>query len=549
MLKDKLGTKISVETSYIWKFYYTSFPNVWLKNNTVNIEELDDCMLPVIAALNSLGSQNNVYFMITSGKDSTHSTSNSYHYVGKAVDISFRSAITETAIPDWANQGEIFQSLKRVLNPEAPNETNFDIVWEKDHIHVEYDPHKLSVIAQTSTPVKTTEEATGSVSSQQTPEEQLIPYLHTDPSIGNLSALIDQNPLFKDVKESELESLVGEDGLTNRQRIENTYNNPDSDANGKEQWPLLKPGTIIYVKPSSLVLDSLSMESVHQVKKFQEWGEYQSATQYALSRLDYYRPAYWGKANKYEYKYPVKYINSFFQVWIFSKARNEVLNVTNYCSLVRYRTHFSNNDSFSLSLSFIHSISKEKKYNNVFSSDAFNGMGGKNAKVGLISSFAKDISENDIVFISMEQLACEKYRSKDEEVIGLDCLANQFYDFIGLVSSVNQTSDAQGRGVVQIEGESLSKIFNVDEAIFRPIAAIADSFGGDIIIGDRKKRGFMQRMFVDGQYYSMFSQSLRTIGNTMKFYMNTVSNIGLLPLNDVGNQETDLFFSWGKDRT
>lgn len=543
MLKDKLGSRISIKKGLysIGKFYYTAFPNVWLKNNTVNIEDLDDVMLPVIQCLNDLGRKNNVRFTITSGKDFIHSKK-SYHYVGRAVDISFRSADQEKDILNWANQGSIFQELKDTLNPSAPNETSFDIVWEKDHVHVEYDPHMKSKGPLTSTSVKPNNQSAGLVSSQQNPTENLISYYHTDPSIASLSELIDQNPLFKDVSQTDLENLQGLDGLTNKQRIESTYINLGDEE--KEKWPLLKPGTLLYVKPSSLVLDSLSMESVHQVKPFQSWGDYRTETQKALAALEGYRPAYWGRSSQYQYAYPIKYINSFFQVWIFSKVRNEVLNVTNYCSLVRYSTDLSNNDSFSLTLNFIFKKTESKNYKpvqNVFQSDSFQEMKG--------SSFAKEISENDIVFISMEQLFCEKTRSTNEASIGLEHLADQYYDFIGLVSTVNQNSDAQGMGNVQISGQSLSKIFNIDEAVFRPIAALEDSFAGSLIIGDRKKRGWLQRMFVDGQYHSLFTDSLRTIGNTLKFYLNVVSNIGLLPLNDVGQEQTDLFYSWGNERT
>ena len=60
---------------------------------------------------------------ITSGKDGKH-MNNSLHYRGKAIDIRCR---------DMANPILVTNSLKSGLGGD------FDVIYEKDHIHIEFD--------------------------------------------------------------------------------------------------------------------------------------------------------------------------------------------------------------------------------------------------------------------------------------------------------------------------------------------------------------------------------------------------------------------------
>lgn len=52
---------------------------------------------------------------------------NSLHYFGKAVDLRIRDTRIEEALLFW-------ELAKRLAGSE------FDVVWEKDHIHIEFDP-------------------------------------------------------------------------------------------------------------------------------------------------------------------------------------------------------------------------------------------------------------------------------------------------------------------------------------------------------------------------------------------------------------------------
>ena len=564
MAKIQLGTKIVGGYSPYYGrtlYAYSSYPNVWIKDNTVKIEGLEASMTPVFQALQSLttfgvsGGFPLCVFVITSGNDSDKHKKNSYHYKNRAVDISFIDGKTGLPIVGWKGKGATYAKFEAMINAVKPPlvqvKQDFTVIHEDTHIHVQYSPKTL--VQEMAAPAAAPNGAQDGGTKQT--EETLIAYTHIDPSVQSLSDLISTNPLFEGLKEDDVKSMKGPDGVTNEDRIKATYNNPDKDAEEKEEWPLLKPNTTIYVRPSSLTLDTLAIESSSQVKPFQDWEGYQTETQKALSDDETYRPAEQVLGKNLSTPFPVYQINSLCRVWIFSKILNKVLDVTPFCRSLSTNTSVGNDDKFSLQLAFLHDDEENLNFDSwlhdldlqekVWAVDAF--------KEGSLSFFGRVFSENDIVFLSYEELECEEGRDEywDEIIkeITTDRLADQYYDFLGLVDTVSQESDAQGIGAVVINGSSLNKVFKIDESVFRPISALENSFSGSIILGDVKKRGFMRRMFVDGEYHSLFTDSLRTLQRTLQFYLNMVSNIGLLPLDDEGQENTELFSSWGNDRT
>lgn len=564
MAKIQLGTKIVGGYSPYYGrtlYAYSSYPNVWIKDNTVKIEGLEASMTPVFQALQSLttfgvsGGFPLCIFVITSGNDSDKHKKNSYHYKNRAVDISFIDGKTGLPIVGWEGKGATYAKFEAMINAVKPPlvqvKQDFTVIHKDTHIHVQYSPKTL--VQEMAAPAAAPNGAQDGGTKQT--EETLIAYTHIDPSVQSLSDLISTNPLFEGLKEDDVKSMKGPDGVTNEDRIKATYNNPNKDAEEKEEWPLLKPNTTIYVRPSSLTLDTLAIESSSQVKPFQDWEGYQTETQKALSDDETYRPAEQVLGKNLSTPFPVYQINSLCRVWIFSKILNKVLDVTPFCRSLSTNTSVGNDDKFSLQLAFLHDDEENLNFDSwlhdldlqekVWAVDAF--------KEGSLSFFGRVFSENDIVFLSYEELECEEGRDEywDEIIkeITTDRLADQYYDFLGLVDTVSQESDAQGIGAVVINGSSLNKVFKIDESVFRPISALENSFSGSIILGDVKKRGFMRRMFVDGEYHSLFTDSLRTLQRTLQFYLNMVSNIGLLPLDDEGQENTELFSSWGSDRT
>ena len=79
-------------------------------------------MRPVLQAADRIWRSQNTELVVTSGLEGEHSAG-SFHYYGLALDLRFP--------PDIARA---IRELRAALGP------SFDVVEEKTHIHVEYDP-------------------------------------------------------------------------------------------------------------------------------------------------------------------------------------------------------------------------------------------------------------------------------------------------------------------------------------------------------------------------------------------------------------------------
>lgn len=93
----------------------------------VNLSNIHEKMWSAVDKIAKVYSNHGVECVITSGRDGTHSA-HSLHYAGKALDIRTNN------IGSSADMAKIFQETKSSLGEE------FDVVLEKDHLHVEYDP-------------------------------------------------------------------------------------------------------------------------------------------------------------------------------------------------------------------------------------------------------------------------------------------------------------------------------------------------------------------------------------------------------------------------
>lgn len=71
--------------------------------------------------------------VITSGNDSSHSK-NSLHYQGRALDFRTRHIVDAKNNPDLAKCNLLAREIRDSLGPD------FDVLFENDHIHVEFDP-------------------------------------------------------------------------------------------------------------------------------------------------------------------------------------------------------------------------------------------------------------------------------------------------------------------------------------------------------------------------------------------------------------------------
>jgi hypothetical protein len=99
-----------------------------LKDDSVNVADLVPQLRDKLPVMDRAYAEFNTEMVITSGKDGVHGN-NSLHYQGKAVDLRI-----------W----NVLQSLVGYLQSELG--PDFEVILEKDHIHIEYDPHHDQVI-------------------------------------------------------------------------------------------------------------------------------------------------------------------------------------------------------------------------------------------------------------------------------------------------------------------------------------------------------------------------------------------------------------------
>lgn len=514
-------------------FYYSNYPSLYLKNESVKVEGLENSMLPIFTALQAICIFRGIKtgLIITSGNDfSGHLKQGnkvSKHYVNRAIDISRRLAITNQPAP----MGSIVIDLKKYLSTSSLLQ-NYDIVEELDHIHIEYDP-------KDSKEKKKIEETPAGEPGDSNFKQVPIRYIHTEFSITTVQDLLSSKySLFSYYKDKieELLNYTGETSLTNKQRVEREYR-------GSEKYPLLKMGTELLLDPNKINRNFLSTISESQVIDSSTFPIFYTKIREEMESSEKYVPSQrYLKSSDGSYENSVTYINSFVQVWVYCKSRNKIFDITRLCNSVTVNSG-KPGSSFSIDCP-------------MFDGD-IDGLNLQESNSVIISGLpkihplSKLITSNDIVWIKFEELEEEEDHRKVEgntnwSTIDEFSLAGQFYDMIGLVDSTSPSIIlGEVSGSVTISGRCLSKLFLDDEALFFPLSVITDSNSGNLLIGSSHQDKLVKRLFADGLNYSLFAKSFRTIEDTMKFYINQLSNMSLLPK----EVEESFFRSYGDRRT
>ena len=512
-------------------YYYSSFPRVWVKNPDVNVDDLEDSMLDVFKALEKVAIESNLRgFIITSGNDSKH-MKGSYHYKNRAVDISTYEALTypRKRIEGIVEGGVIFERIRSILRPNSDYK-KYDVVWEIDHIHIEYDPAKISSASEDE------KSNPGSASDgEKKPKPAYV--IMTVVEETTLEDLVDKKGSLLNGYESlgytrdqwlkEIESFDGGTGVSNRENIEKEY--PVENGEPIYQWPAIPFGSSLMIPSYSALRDILSIQGANQNVDLYDLPLYKDAMQRMFdSDPNYVISSALKKAEQSTYStaYNVEYIDSLLKVWVFCKADNKIHDITHICSSVSFES--SINDSFSISLAFMREPDSENSGSSDYSQSLQENVIRTDIKVRL-SDIARLVSENDIVWIRFEDLKLdfetqEKLRSSgidysnivpenSDKTVPFSAVAGRIYDFIGLVSSVSQGRDfEQGDGSVTISGGSIQKMFLEDEAIFLPIAAVSGKTGGNLVFGGQNSDSY-KRMFISGEYAFLFAHSYRNIEN------------------------------------
>jgi len=98
---------------------------IYLKSKSVNLNDVHHKVYSAIAIVAQIYEAHGSDLVITSVRDSKHGK-HSLHYVGKAFDIRIWNIKVDKYV--------LGKELQKALGDE------YDVVVEKDHIHIEYDP-------------------------------------------------------------------------------------------------------------------------------------------------------------------------------------------------------------------------------------------------------------------------------------------------------------------------------------------------------------------------------------------------------------------------
>ncbi|HPI19230.1 MAG TPA: hypothetical protein PKY56_02570, partial [Candidatus Kapabacteria bacterium] len=156
----------------------------------------------------------------------------------------------------------------------------------------------------------------------------------------------------------------------------------------------------------------------------------------------------------------------------------------------------------------------------------------KNLKEPIISQenlyFNEVLSENDIVFIRFDALGSEstsRIREEYKEEIPLSEIPNKLYDMIGLIDRTTVSVNPQSNDLrISVSGRDLTKLLVEDNCYFSPVEFIQGEGG---IYANIRQGKMLQRY--SGKIQGLAQSSIKTIGFSLKFVFNALSNIGICP--------------------
>jgi hypothetical protein len=156
--------------------------------------------------------------------------------------------------------------------------------------------------------------------------------------------------------------------------------------------------------------------------------------------------------------------------------------------------------------------------------------------------FHNVIQQNDLIFISFEDLAFEENPFRSDLSVPFKGLNQKIWDLIGLVDNneISISKDGQNEVSINISGRDLTKLIIEDGSYFW-----ATEFGLDGTIrfaGNRDNR-IAKRIEAKG-FINSFSIANKSIEDSLRFIIGQLANTGLVP-NDVfsnyGNRRSTIF--------
>jgi hypothetical protein len=394
------------------------------------------------------------------------------------------------------------------------------------------------------------------------PVSPYLKYPHTNLSEDTLEKFFYKNqPLTNDLNIVDFLRCKGGTEETNATRIFNNYtksnkskyNNLINSINGGisseiddkslNKLPLIS-GTILYFPKSNFKEEVVSVQGKNLFLTQRSPKYFFAEKLYKLLTTSGYVAAESLKISGREID--VDTINENLQVWVWMRALNKIINVSPF--IQDMTTNKSEIGTFSLSLNPIHNVEDLEftSDKDILSFFTFNK--GSDHEIDF---FHKNIQYNDIVFIRFEKLELEKSRKETFEnhfEVNKSELPNQVWDMIGLVDGCPVNSSfAASDYTISIEGRDLMKLLVEDGSYFMPMRFLApkDKETGNIgnfVFGYQQDDKWFKRNFVTGAFDSQwFTLAQRSIGDTVGFIINQLSNLGILA-------GEDLFSNYSEDK-
>jgi hypothetical protein len=216
-------------------------------------------------------------------------------------------------------------------------------------------------------------------------------------------------------------------------------------------------------------------------------------------------------------------------VWIYSKALDKILDVTQFVYSISTSSEIENGGSFNLGLSTFDDLD-----NIIIDGEnltVIHRIADQNTGEIPIPYFNKVFQHKDLLWIKFEKLALEKDRTgkvvDDLEVLKTN-LDNQVYDMIGVIDQIVESSAAASTDkTLTITGQDLNQLLIDDANYFLPIKFIE---GADtLMFNTQDESRLAKRNFLKGGIYeNFFTFSLYKIKDAIGFIVNQLSNLGLV---------------------
>jgi len=343
-------------------------------------------------------------------------------------------------------------------------------------------------------------------------------------------------------KERDFLDFQDENGVFNSEQIWGAY-----DDDQREEYPdfttidkdsPLNVGTVLYLPKDYMNNELTELIGAGHFYKKQNYNAFLGdKLQKLLTDPDYVKSS---RIESISGKSDVNYVQLFSQVWIYIRALNRIIDITPFINDLN-TTVSKGGGGFSFSLSPINDLTTLL----YTSTTVINYL--QIEKDNFVQPFFhKYIQQNDIVFISFEELEFEKEGRILKDIENLDIsetkLPSQNFDMIGLVDENGLSySSISNEPEINISGRDFTKLLTEDGSYFYPYALVKGS--ADFFVNSKQDSRFENRIFVNGELAILFAYSLRSIRDTLGFIFNQLTNVGVLPDN------VDLFSNYGKEKT